>query len=107
MDLFDSTRSIGGNPTVVFEGVVDLASIGRVHDVLHRAVLDHPGALVIVDLDGVSSLDDSGLGIILGAAAAARQRGGDIELVCTSTALLDRFALTRLDQLLTIRSTVA
>ena len=107
MDPRRSTRSIGGHPTVVLDGVVDLASIGRVHDVLHRAVLDHPGVVVIIDLDGVSALDDAGLVIMLGAAAGARQRGGDIELVCTSAALLDRLALTRVDQLLTIRSTVA
>lgn len=107
VDLHVSTNVVAGVPMVSVEGVVDLATLGRLHGALHRAVLAHPGRTLRVDLDGVSVLDDGGLGVLVGAAAAARERGGDIELVCTGPALRQRLTATRLDRIFEIRSTVA
>ena len=107
MELRASTTVVAGVPTVIVEGAVDLVTIGRFHDVLHRAVLDHPGRPVRVDLDGVGTLDDTGLGVLVGVAAAARERGGALELVCTAPTIRRRLETTRIDRILEIRSTVA
>ncbi|HEY5874717.1 MAG TPA: STAS domain-containing protein, partial [Ilumatobacteraceae bacterium] len=58
------------------------------------------------DLDGVLALDDAGLGLLLGGAAKARERRGDVVIVCSDERLLARFALTRLDQAIDIRSSL-
>jgi anti-sigma B factor antagonist len=107
MDLRTTTSLVAGVPTVVLDGAVDLVTVGRLHDALHRAVLDHPGRTVRVDLDGVTALDDGGLGVLVGVAATARERGGELELVCSNPGIRRRLTDTRVDRILEIRSTVA
>ena len=61
-------------PSVVaLSGSVDLATVPQLADGLYRLVGDHAGRRVAVDLDGVDVLDDTGLGVLLGAAGRARQ----------------------------------
>ena len=99
--------NIGGRPTLSVEGIIDLASLGEFHDALTRSIRTHSGAVVIVDLDAVVSIDDCALGVLLGAAATARENAGDIELVCNSEVVRDRLERTRLDQAITVRSTIS
>jgi anti-sigma B factor antagonist len=61
---------------------------------------------VFVDLDGVTALDDTGLGMLLGAAGRAREAGGQLVVVCTNERLLHRFALTGLDRAVTVQSSL-
>jgi anti-anti-sigma factor len=97
---------VAGAPVVAIDGVVDLAAVGRLHGELTRAVRRHPGATLVVDLDAVDVLDDAGLGILLGAAAAARDAGGDLEVVATRPAIRDRLAVTRFDRAVVVRDTI-
>ena len=92
-----------GMPVLHISGEIDLATVPTLHAALHRLVNDHPGDVVAVDLDGVLALDDAGLGLLLGGAANARERRGDVVIVCSDERLLARFALTRLDQAVDIR----
>jgi anti-anti-sigma factor len=62
--------------------------------------------MIVVDLDGVAALDDSGLGVLLGAAAAARQADGDLEIVCNDERLRTRLERTRLDRAVTVRTSI-
>jgi anti-sigma B factor antagonist len=107
MDLQVSPTVVAGVPTVCVEGTVDLATLGALHDALHRAVLAHPGRVLRVDLDAVTAIDDGGLGVLVGAAATARDRDGEIELVCSNPTVRRRLTATRLDRIFEIRSTVA
>ncbi|MGD9701686.1 MAG: STAS domain-containing protein [Acidimicrobiia bacterium] len=97
------TVAANGMPVLQVSGEIDLATVPTFHGALHRLVTDHPAAVVAVDLDGVSALDDTGLGLLLGGAARARDRGGDVVLVCSDERLLARFALTRLDRAMDVR----
>ena len=63
--------------------------------------------MVAVDLDAVEALDDTGLGVLLGAAGRARANGGDVVVICTNSSLLTRFAQTGLDRAITIGPNVA
>jgi anti-anti-sigma factor len=101
MDLRTTATSVGGIPTVAVDGVVDLASIAVFRDALLKTIHAHSGGVVIVDLDGVAALDDAGLGVLLGAAAAARQADGDFEIVCNDDRLRTRLERTRLDRAIT------
>jgi anti-anti-sigma factor len=107
VQVHTSITDIAGAIVAVVEGTVDLATIGAFHNDLARVVRQHPGAVVVVDLDGVTALDDTALGVLLGAAAVARDAGGDIEIVCTRTTLRERLARTRLDRAITVRSSIS
>jgi anti-sigma B factor antagonist len=91
-------------PIVDVHGELDLATVPTLRDRLLRAVTAHPGDDVGVDLDGVTVLDDTALGVLLGVAARAREAGGDMHLVCTDERLLARLARTRLDRAIEVRS---
>ena len=95
---------IGDTPTVALGGIVDLGSVPVLHDVLTRTVLDHPGATIVVDLDGVVAFDDTALGVLLAAAGRARELAGELEILCSSDRLLERLAVTRFDRAVTVRT---
>lgn len=98
MDMLCRTTELHGAPTLQVSGEVDLSTLPAFRDQLMRLVDDHAGDAVAVDLDGVTALDDAGLGMLLGAAGRARQRGGDLRVVCTAEHLLRRFSVTGLDR---------
>jgi anti-anti-sigma factor len=107
VNLHTREALVGGVAAIALDGVLDLASVGELRSALTRFIARHEGAVIIVDLDAVSAIDDSALGVLLGAAAAAREADGDLELVCTTRQLRDRLARTRLDRAITVRSTIA
>jgi anti-sigma B factor antagonist len=100
------TSAVGGTGVLAVGGEVDLATIPRLRDALVRLVGDHRGATVAVDLDGVGVLDDSGLGVILGAAGRAREAGGDLVVVCSDARLRARLRLTGLDRAVEVRASL-
>jgi anti-anti-sigma factor len=103
VDLRVRVETVAGRPVVALDGAADLASVAVLHDALQRVVTDHPGAVVAVDLDGASVVDDMALGVLLGAAGRARSAGGDLEVVATSPRTRARMALTRFDHAVTVR----
>lgn len=107
MDLRTTATTVGDVPTVSVDGVIDLASIAVFRDVLLRTIHSNSAQLVVVDLDGVAALDDAGLGVLLGAAAAARQADGDLEIVCNDDRLRTRLERTRLDRAITVRTSIS
>ncbi len=107
MELRSSIAIVNGSVTLVLEGIADLASLGQLRTALLSAVDAHRGDAVLVDLDGLAALDDSALGILLGAAATARDHAGDLVVVCAAPALRERFARTRLDRAIEVRTSVA
>jgi anti-anti-sigma factor len=107
MDLRTTSTTVGDVPTVSVDGVIDLASIAVFRDVLLRTIHSNSAQLVVVDLDGVAALDDAGLGVLLGAAAAARQADGDLEIVCNDDRLRTRLERTRLDRAITVRTSIS
>jgi anti-sigma B factor antagonist len=93
-----------GSQVVPVEGEVDLATVPALRDRLLKAVTHDPGGEVVVDLDGVTVLDDTAMGVLLGAAARARELGGELAIVCTSPRLLERLRITRLDRAIEVRA---
>jgi anti-sigma B factor antagonist len=107
VDLRSTVTVVGSVPVVVLTGSVDLATIPVLRDSLLRVVGDHPGRRVAVDLDGVDALDDTGLGVLLGAAGRARPGGGDLVVVCGRERLRRRFTVTGLDRAIEITAGLA
>lgn len=103
MNLSSSATVVGDDAVVALSGEVDLATVPVLHDVLANALARHPGQLLVVDLDGVTVLDDYGLGVLLGAAASARQAGADLAVVCNNDRLRRRLELTGFDRAVEVR----
>lgn len=103
MDLVCRIATVGNTPVLHVAGDVDLSTLPMFRDHLMRLVHDHRGAQVLVDLDGVLALDDTGLGLLLGAAARARDLGGDLELQSSAGRVRDRLVATRLHEVVALR----
>jgi anti-sigma B factor antagonist len=98
MELDCRLSVLGTMPVLQVSGELDLSTLPQFRAHLLRAVGDHQGATLYVDVDGLHALDDAGLGMLLGAAGRAREQGGDLVLVCAGERLRHRFALTGLDR---------
>ena len=93
---------------ISLSGEIDLATIPKLHDALTRAIASaEPSATVFVDLDGAYVCDDSGLGVMLGAAALTRPAGGEMVVVCSPGPLRDRLAQTGFDRAVTVIASLA
>ena len=103
MDLHVRTDMVGATPVVALAGTADLGSVPALQSALTRAITAHPGVEVAVDLDGLVVLDDTALGVLLGAAGRARSRGGDVVVVTTDDRMLARLAETRFDHAVAVR----
>jgi len=103
VDLRCRLGVVGTLPTLHVSGELDLASVAILRDAGVRLIAESPGVTVAIDLDGVTVIDDTGLGVLLGAAARAREGGGDLVLVCTSERLLRSFELSGLARAIEVR----
>lgn len=106
MDLSTTAEVIGDSVVVALCGEVDLSTVPLLHDALTRAIARQPQRPVVVDLDGVTALDDVGLGVMLGAAGAARRIGSDLCVVSTNTRLRERLDRTGFSRAIEVRATV-
>lgn len=94
-------RQVGDAVVVELDGDADLASIPQLAQILTRAGDQaESNETIIVDLDGLTLLDDSALGQLVGAAATARRRGGELRLRVTGQRLRERLSATRIDQII-------
>lgn len=106
MELLCRFTTVGPLAVLQVSGELDMATVPLLRDHLARAVDEHRGQTVWVDLDGVTSLDDTCLGMLLGAAGRAREAGGDLALVASGERLRHRFELTGLDRAVTVAATL-
>lgn len=107
MELRCTTATVGDHAVLALDGIADLSTAPHLQPQLRQAITEHAGHRLIVDLDGLSSLDDVALGLLLGAAARARELGGDLELVCSRPRTRARLAATRFDQVVAVRDSIA
>lgn len=107
MSLRTEVSAVAGRLVVVLSGSVDLSTVPTLQNTLDRVLVEHPGEQVAVDVDAVDTLDDIGLGVILGAAGRARSHGGDLVIVCSNASLRERFSITGLDRAITITASLS
>jgi anti-sigma B factor antagonist len=65
-----------------------------------------PHAALIVDLTDVGFIDSTGLGVLVTTLKHVREVGGTLDVVVTSTRVLKVFALTGLDVVIPLHSTL-
>lgn len=95
-----------GACVVSVEGEIDVYTAPRLKEVLVD-VIEGGCPNVVVDLDRVSFIDSSGLGVLVGALRRAKEASGSLRLVCTRDGVLKIFRITGLDKVFPIFSSVS
>ena len=83
----------GSQPVLVFSGEIDLATVPECSDMITKFVDDHAGRDIAIDLCQVTALDDTGVGVILGAVARARTSGSHLALIIDDQHMRARFGV--------------
>jgi anti-sigma B factor antagonist len=107
MDLSLITSEHDGVGVLAVEGEVDLATVPRFREGLLRFLAEHPADPVVIDLDGAGTLDDTALGVLIGARRRSRGAGGDVHLVVSAARLLALLRASGLDMLFPIHATLS
>jgi anti-sigma B factor antagonist len=75
----------------------------RIHGVLAEAGVEH----LVIDLSGVTFLDSSALGVLVGALKRMNERDGRLDIVVPSSHVRRIFEITALDRVLALHETRA
>lgn len=105
MDLGVTSRDVGARTVVEVTGEVDVSTSDVMRDRLARLVEDGRTDL-LVDLRGVTFMDSTGLGVLVGGLKKIRLQDGRLELVIDSDRLMRVFEITALTQVFAIHATV-
>jgi anti-sigma B factor antagonist len=95
MELRLSTHQAGGATIVEAGGEVELHNAPRLREVLKR-ICETPGPCCVVDMSGVSFIDSTGVGVLVGALKRAREHGGSLALACPQPRVRRVFEITGL-----------
>ena len=95
-----------GAAVIALSGEVDVYTSPRVKqeivDLLNGGTIK-----LLVDLSGVEYLDSTGLGVLIGGLKRAREREGDLKLLCDNPRILRIFEITGLTKIFEIHRTEA
>jgi anti-sigma B factor antagonist len=100
MALAIDVRREEGATLLVLRGDLDLATAPELREALVEVIGD--GERIVIDMEAVDFLDSAGLGILVGGLKRARTHGGELELVCSHSAVLKPIEITGLDRVFTI-----
>ena len=101
-----ATRVDNSTLVVTLEGTVGLSTLPALNDALQR-VATHPGITrVIVDLDSLDTIDDAGLGIIMGFAGRSGSRGVPCACVASLPRIRRHLADTGFDRAVAVTDSV-
>jgi anti-sigma B factor antagonist len=96
---------IGGVPVVAVVGEIDVATAPTLAE--HLGVHEAKGSgVVVVDLLGVSFLDSTALGVLVGSFKRLGEAGGTLKLVIAEPRILKVFEITDLVRVFPIYATV-
>jgi anti-sigma B factor antagonist len=101
MRIAIDTDTYPGRSVVTVTGEIDMLGAPRLRQIL-LGCLSESGADVVADLDGITFLASTGLGVLVEAGQHATARGSELRLVCASRAVLRPLELTGLNQVFEI-----
>jgi anti-sigma B factor antagonist len=93
--------SDAGHHLIAPRGEIDLYTAPELKQVLTDAI-EGGQRRVVIDLTGVSFLDSTALGVLIGAVKRLRSRDGALAIVNTNASIAKTFEITGLDQIFTI-----
>ena len=86
---------------ITAHGEIDLATVSSLRSAITTALAEGARHLVL-HLEGVTYIDSSGLGTLIGAHKRVASSGGSMTVRCNRPRILRLFAITGLDRVLTI-----
>ncbi|HET7475045.1 MAG TPA: STAS domain-containing protein [Dermatophilaceae bacterium] len=105
MDLSITSTDHDGLTVVSVGGEIDVYTAPSLRETLDEHVAAGRTNL-LVDLEGVSFMDSTGLGVLVGRLKLVRAQNGTLRLVCSSERILKVFAITGLDKVFQIYPSV-
>jgi len=90
-----------GIAVISLAGEVDVYTSPRVKQEIVN-LLNSDVTRMVVDLTGVEYLDSTGLGVLIGGLKRARERDGDLKLICDNVRILRIFEITGLTKIFDI-----
>ena len=105
MDLSVETRDHGPWAIVDVQGEVDMFTAPKLRERLVQ-VIDQGHHQVVVNLEGVTFMDSTGLGVLIGGLRRVKEREGEMALVCTNRPVLRVLTITGLHNVFPIHDTV-
>ena len=88
-------RHEDGSPVLNLDGTLDVGSVSQLRGELRR-LIEENHARIIVDVDRLEYLDSSGLGVLVGALARMREKGGDLPVIVSQAKNRRVFDITKL-----------
>lgn len=105
MDVSVHTVVHGDQVVVQVAGEIDVYTAASLREKL-ADLIDADHTDVIVDLTGVTFMDSTGLGVLVGALKKVRGYGGRLQLVIDQEKVIKVFRITALTQVFTIHETL-
>jgi anti-sigma B factor antagonist len=102
LDLQLEPITVGDCAVVRVTGEIDVYTAPGLRDALNRPGSDH----VVADLRGVTFLDSTGLGVLVGALKRLQRRGGSLKIVIGTGRIRRLFELTNLARAFDMRTSV-
>jgi anti-sigma B factor antagonist len=106
VDLTLNTRSEADRTVLEVAGEVDVYTGPTLRDRISD-LLDSGAHDLVVDLGKVDFIDSTGLGVLVGALNRAKELGGSLQLICAQERVLKLLRITGLDQVFTVRASLA
>jgi anti-sigma B factor antagonist len=105
LDLEIGSSVVDGRTVVQVAGEIDVYTAPQLRELLDQQI-DAGRYHLVVDLSGVSFMDSTGLGVLVGRLKQIRLHDGSMELVCPHDRVLKVFIITGLDKVFAIYPTV-
>lgn len=105
MELDISTERDGAKCRITVGGEVDVYTSPQLKSHIVDAV-DAGCIDLVVDLEGVTFIDSSGLGVLMSGLRRAKEQDGSMHIVCTRESILKILRITGLDKVFPIFSSV-
>jgi anti-sigma B factor antagonist len=105
MDVSVHTVVHGDVVVVQVAGEIDVYTAASLREKL-ADLIDADHTDVVVDLTGVTFMDSTGLGVLVGALKKVRGYGGRLQLVIDQEKVIKVFRITALTQVFTIHETL-
>lgn len=105
MDLALAAREVRTYTVVGIEGEVDVHTAGRLRDYL-TALFRAGRVHLILDLEAVTFLDSTGMGVLVGALKRARVHDGSVQVVCANQRILRLLEITGLNRAFVMHASV-
>ena len=105
MDVNVRTRTEGDWSVVEVEGEVDMFTAPKLRESIVQLV-ESGSYRIVVDLEGVTFMDSTGLGTLVGGLKRVKEHDGTLALVCSSRPVMRVLTITGLNNVFVISSSV-